>query len=177
MHNNKNTEQGDGNEEIDVLQSSSHSRRQHLREPLLDPYECLLRIHLSMFLYLYAPMKRPQNPAEEDSMLSKSFPTHFLGLDLRSVEHFSLTTRTMILDSRNDIVKAAMLGALASCTLRPTLSLLLGHVMLVAERLRLKALKKLTWPNERGSVGRRVQKASAPSTALVKDDDDWCYMP
>ncbi|GKV09731.1 hypothetical protein SLEP1_g21187 [Rubroshorea leprosula] len=34
------------------------------------------------------------------------------------------------------------------------------------KRLHLKALKKLTWPNERGSVGRRVQKASAPSTAL-----------
>ncbi|GKV47381.1 hypothetical protein SLEP1_g54286 [Rubroshorea leprosula] len=61
-----------------------------------------------------------------------------------------------------------MLGALTSCTLQRTLSLLLGHVILVSERLRLKALKKLTWPNERGSVGRRVQKASAPSTALSK---------
>ncbi|GKU95380.1 hypothetical protein SLEP1_g8742 [Rubroshorea leprosula] len=34
-----------------------------------------------------------------------------------------------------------------------------------SQKFRLKVLKKLTWPNARGSVGRRVQKAGAPSTA------------
>ncbi|GKV11212.1 hypothetical protein SLEP1_g22483 [Rubroshorea leprosula] len=45
-----------------------------------------------------------------------------------------------------------VLGALASCTLRPTLSLLLGHVILVSKRVHRKARNKLTWPNEKGSV-------------------------
>ncbi|GKV49647.1 hypothetical protein SLEP1_g56386 [Rubroshorea leprosula] len=53
----------------------------------------------------------------------------------------------------------------AFCTLRPTLLLSLGHVILVRPEVALQSLNNLTWPNEGGSVGRRVQEASVPSTA------------
>ncbi|GKV35479.1 hypothetical protein SLEP1_g43742 [Rubroshorea leprosula] len=71
----------------------------------------------------------------------------------------------LIFKSQSYICGRGVLGALASCTLRPTLSFLLGHVVLVRKRLHYKARNKLTLPNERGSVGWRVQKASVPSTA------------
>lgn len=50
MHNNEDTEQGDGNEKIKVLQSSSQFGPQHLRESLLHAYERLLRIHRPLSL-------------------------------------------------------------------------------------------------------------------------------
>ncbi|GKV42312.1 hypothetical protein SLEP1_g49723 [Rubroshorea leprosula] len=61
----------------------------------------------------------------------------------------------------------AMLGALASCTLRPTLPLSLGHVSLF-HALKCNLLPTgITWPNKSESVGRRVQEANAPSTPPV----------
>lgn len=46
MHNNENTEQHNGYEEVYVLQSSSDFRSKDLREPLLYSYEGLLWIHV-----------------------------------------------------------------------------------------------------------------------------------
>lgn len=46
VHNNENTEQGYGDDEAQILESSSHFGREHLREPLLDSDKRLLRIHL-----------------------------------------------------------------------------------------------------------------------------------
>ena len=48
VHNNEDTEQSDGDEEVQVLQNSSHFGSHHLWEPLLHPYERLLWIHLSL---------------------------------------------------------------------------------------------------------------------------------
>ena len=52
VHNNEDTEQSDGDEEVQVLQNSSHFGSHHLWEPLLHPYERLLWIHLSLSLSL-----------------------------------------------------------------------------------------------------------------------------
>lgn len=51
MHNNENTEQGDGDEEANILESSSHLGGKHLGEALLNSYKGLLRIHLSLEIH------------------------------------------------------------------------------------------------------------------------------
>lgn len=45
VHNNDNTEESDGNEEIDVLERSSYSRCQDMWESFLNPNKSLFRIH------------------------------------------------------------------------------------------------------------------------------------
>ena len=75
VHNNEDTEQSDGDEEVQVLQNSSHFGSHHLWEPLLHPYERLLWIHLSLSLSLSGRRIFPREWQKTSKLL-----THFFSL-------------------------------------------------------------------------------------------------
>ncbi|GKV08934.1 hypothetical protein SLEP1_g20504 [Rubroshorea leprosula] len=69
---------------------------------------------------------------------------------------------------RRPLAERGVLGALAFCTLRPTLSLLLGHVILVAKRLLFKAETSLRGPMK-GEVLAGECKRRVPLVLLLTE--------
>lgn len=74
MHNDENTEQGDGNDKVEILQNNSNFGREHLREPLLHAYEGLLRIH-------GAARQRKPKCREGKKVMQKSIVYNLHGVD------------------------------------------------------------------------------------------------